>query len=94
MSKLLTMLMSGSIALTLSGFAMAQNQDADPAKGGATTTHPGTSEKGSPADPAAGGATTSKEEQEYLSALKKCEPLTGAEKDSCVEAARKKHGQM
>ena len=47
-----------------------------------------------PADPAAGGATASKNEQEYLAALKKCEPLTGSDKTQCVNAAKKKHGQM
>ena len=94
MSKLLTMLMAGSLALTLSGFAVAQNPPADPAAGGATTTEPAMSEKGSAADPAAGGATASKSEQEYLAALKKCEPLTGGDKTQCVDAAKKKHGQM
>jgi hypothetical protein len=33
-------------------------------------------------------------EQEYLAALKKCEPLAGTEKDKCIEAAKKKLGQM
>ena len=33
-------------------------------------------------------------EQEYMAALKKCEPLAGAEKDKCIEAAKKKLGQM
>jgi hypothetical protein len=35
-----------------------------------------------------------KREQEYLAALKKCEPLAGPEKDKCIEAAKKKLGQM
>lgn len=94
MSKLLTMLMAGSLALTLSGFAAAQNKPADPAAGGAATTEPAMSEKGSAADSAAGGATASKSEQEYLAALKKCEPLTGTDKTQCVDAAKKKYGQM
>ena len=33
-------------------------------------------------------------EQEYMAALKKCEPLAGAEKQKCIEAAKKKLGQM
>ena len=95
MSKLLTLLTAGSLALTLSGFATAQNQSGDPPAGGAPAAEPAVpAEKGSPSDPAAGGATATKSEQEYLSSLKNCEPLTGAEKDSCVEAAKKKHGQM
>ena len=132
MSKLLTMLIAGALALTLSGFAAAADKDydtqksqaaqpADPAAAGATSTTPAVSEKGStqqpadaaaagatstqpaisekattqqPGDPAAGGATVSQQEQEYLAALKKCEPLSGADKTKCVDAAKKKHGQM
>jgi hypothetical protein len=104
MSKLLTMLMAGAMALTLSGFTaaadkayddqQAQNKPADPAAGGAKQTTPAMSEKGSATDPAAGGATASKSEQEYLAALKKCEPLTGAEKQKCIDTAKKKAGQM
>lgn len=47
-----------------------------------------------PADPAAGGATDSKSEQEYLAALKKCEPLTGSDKTTCSENAKKKYGHL
>ena len=47
-----------------------------------------------PADPAAGAATASQRDQEYQAALKKCEPLTGTDKTKCVDAAKKKSGQM
>ena len=40
------------------------------------------------------GKDQTQREQEYLAALKKCEPLYGAEKDKCIEAAKKKLGQM
>jgi hypothetical protein len=33
-------------------------------------------------------------EQEYVAALKKCEPLNGADKQKCIDAAKKKFGQM
>jgi hypothetical protein len=33
-------------------------------------------------------------EQEYVAALKKCDPLTGADKQKCIDAAKKKFGQM
>jgi len=33
-----------------------------------------------------------KQEQEYLSALKKCESMNATEKQQCVEATRKKFG--
>jgi len=84
MSKLLTMLTAGVLALTLSGFAAAAEKAYDSQ----------TSEATQPADPAAGGATASRSEQEYLAALKKCEPLTGNDKTRCVDAAKKKYGQM
>ena len=45
-------------------------------------------------DPAAGGATTTQSDQEYLASLKRCEPLTGDEREKCVVEVRKQHGQM
>ena len=84
MSKLLTMLTAGALALTLSGFAAAADKDQN-------STQPQAQQ---PADPAAGGATASQRDQEYLAALKKCEPMTGADKTNCVNAAKKKYGQM
>ena len=84
MSKLLTMLTAGALALTLSGFAAAADKDQNSQQPQAQQ----------PSDPAAGGATASQRDQEYLAALKKCDPLTGADKTKCVDAAKKKYGQM
>lgn len=84
MSKILTLLCAGALALTLSGFAAAADKDQNSQQPQARQ----------PADPAAGGATASQRDQEYLAGLKKCEPLTGADKTKCVDAARKKYGQM
>ena len=84
MGKLSNMLSAGAVALTLSGFAAAADTDKN-------TQQPQTQQ---PADPAAGGAIASQREQEYLVALKKCEPLTGTDKTRCVDATRKKYGQM
>ncbi len=84
MSKLLTMLTAGALAMTLSGFAVAAEKEYDSQRPQAQQ----------PADPAAGGATASQREQEYLAALKKCEPLTGADKSKCIDTAKKKYGQM
>ena len=36
----------------------------------------------------------SQREQEYLAALKKCEPLAAGEKQKCIDAAKKRFGQM
>ena len=47
------------------------------------------------ADEPAGQATDpAQKEQELAAALKKCDALTGAEKQKCVDAAKKKFGQM
>lgn len=32
--------------------------------------------------------------EEFQAELKKCEPMTGAQKKACIDAAKKKHGQM
>ena len=39
-------------------------------------------------------ADSAKRQQEYMSALKRCEPLTGSDKQQCIEAAKKKYGEM
>jgi hypothetical protein len=64
MNKLYATLTAAAFALSMSGFAVAQQDDAE------------------------------KREQEYQAALKKCDPLAGAEKQKCIDEAKKKHGQM
>ena len=83
MSKILIIAMAGVLALTLSEGAAANDKD----QNSQTQTR-------QTADPAAGGATASEREWEYLTALQKCELLVEAEKSKCVNAARKKYGQM
>ena len=94
MSKLLNFLMAGALALTLGGFAVAQNQPTDPAQSGATNTPPAMSEEGSAGKKAEGAATAPQGDQELLAALKKCESLADVDKSKCVDAAKKKHGEM
>jgi ABC-type sugar transport system substrate-binding protein len=84
MSKLLTMLTAAVLALTLSGFAAAAERDQNSQQ----------TQDRQRADPAVGGATVSQHDQDYLVALKKCESLTGADKSRCIDAAKKKNGQM
>ena len=62
MSKLLSTLTAGALALTLSGFAFAQQDQA--------------------------------KEEQLKAELAKCESLQGADKTKCIEAAKKKAGQM
>jgi len=63
------------------------------AEGDATKAPQAKSEEGSAAKQAESGATASPSE-EYTAALKKCDPLTGTDKSQCVDAAKKKHGQI
>ena len=85
MNKLLTVVTAGVLAFTLGGVVSAADKDQN-------TRQPQAQQPVD--DPAAGGATTSQREQEYLAALKKCEPLTGNDKTRCVDAAKTKYGQM
>jgi hypothetical protein len=84
MTKLLIVLTTGILALTLSEVAAAEDTDQNSQQ----------MQIRQVADPAAGGATVTEREWNYLTALQKCELLVDAEKTKCVDAARKKYGQM
>ena len=95
MKTLPNMITAVALATALSGFAFAADNDQqtrDP-----QSNEPPTSETQTQLpvyDPAAGGATISPSYQDYLVELKNCEPLSGAEREACIDAARRKHGQM
>lgn len=40
------------------------------------------------------GGTVSAEEQAYLTDLQECDSMSGSQKQTCVDAAKKRHGQM
>ena len=85
MNKVLSALLAGALGLALNGMAAAADpypaaQPAD--KGGVTES------QNQP------GAAVSAKEQEYLAALKKCESLTGEKRQKCIDAAKKKAGDM
>jgi hypothetical protein len=84
MKKVLIVSMAGLLVLTLSEGAAADDKDQNTQQ----------RQTRQAADPAAGGATASESEWEYLAALQKCELLVDTEKARCVDAARKKYGQM
>jgi len=95
MSKLLTMMTAGALAFSLGGMVSAADRDQDSQQPKAQQPKAQQPQARQPIDdPAAGGATASQRDQEYLASLKKCEPLTGAERSKCIDAARKKHGQL
>lgn len=80
MNTLTSTIAAVALALSLSGFAFAADE---PPAGGQPSAQQGQ-----------GGGDATQREQEYLAALKKCDPLAGAEKQKCVDAAKKKYGQM
>ena len=100
MNKLVSMLLGAAAALTLSAAAIAADSDQpreapvpqDQAPAGATP--PGSVQDGVILDDAQAGAAVSAKEQAYLAGLKKCETLQGNEKEQCIDAARKKAGEM
>ena len=84
MSKVLIILMLAVLVLTLSEVAAAADKDQ-------YSQQPQTRQV---VDPAADGALASQREWEFLTAIQKCELRPGARKTKCVDAARKKYGQM
>jgi hypothetical protein len=84
MTKVLIVLTTGVLALMLSEVAAADDTDQNSQRKQTLQV----------ADPAAGGATASQREWDYLTALQKCERFVEAEKTRCVDAARKKYGEM
>jgi len=86
MSKTIVVVMAAVLALTLSEAAAPADQDKE------SPQQPRVAPEAT--DPSAGGATASEREWEYLTALQKCELLVDDERNKCVEAARKKFGQM
>lgn len=78
MTRLLSILAAGALALSVSGAAVAQDQN----------------QQGGGQQPQAQEGDASQREQDLQAALRKCEPLTGADKTKCIDEAKKKHGQM
>jgi hypothetical protein len=100
MNKLVSTLLGGAAVLTLSASAIAADPDQprelpvphNQVPAGATP--PGSVQDGVIVDGAQAGATVSAKEQAYLAGLKKCETLQGEQKEQCIDAARKKAGEM
>jgi hypothetical protein len=74
--------MAGVLALVLSGAGIAAEK---------ATSEPQSGTQQSQAQRPASG---SQSEEDYQAALKQCDPLQGAEKQKCIEAVKKQHGQM
>jgi hypothetical protein len=100
MNRFLT-LSFGTIALVACAMAGAANPD--PSRSAPVPPQPTPNptmqpipddNNGAVTDGAQSGAEMTAKDRVYLSALKRCEPLEGTERQACIEAARKKAGQM
>jgi hypothetical protein len=91
MSKLLSMILAGGAALAIGGTALANDPARDSGRDAQNQTQGAPVEQGDK-DVATEGRDPKKEE--FQADLKKCDALSGAEKKSCTDAAKKKHGQM
>jgi hypothetical protein len=92
MTKLISIFAASALALSVSGVAFAadektQDQPAYP-KTQDQTGAPKTQDQGAPP------AELSKQDQEYLVALKKCEGMQDAAKQKCIEQAKQKYNRM
>lgn len=103
MSKLVSVLTAALLGLAVNGAVLAQQDtNRDDTQREPSETQGGTQEQMNQEDGTQGGTAPgaasqgdlTEGEQEYLSALKKCEPLTGGDKEQCIKSAKEKHGQM
>jgi hypothetical protein len=105
MSKLLSVLIAGATALVMSGTVFAADdsqsgtQSSDPTMRNDTPDQAGQpandeDNRGVESMKSQPGGEVSAQEQEYLAALKKCESLEGDQKQECIDAAKKKAGEM
>ncbi len=92
MTKLMSIIAASGLALSLSGAAFAadqKTQDQPPyPKAQDQTGAPKTQDQG------ATPAEQSKQDQEYLVALKKCQGLQEAAKQKCIDQAKQQHNRM
>jgi hypothetical protein len=84
MSKLIGTFTAAALAMALSGFVYAADEPQPGAQGQPKA------EQSQPAQ----SSDSAKREQEYLTALKRCESLSASDKQKCIEAAKKKYGEM
>jgi uncharacterized protein HemX len=82
MKQLLLSLAASVLALALNGVGYAaEKSQGDPQTG---------TQKSQAQRPSDG----SQSEEEYQAALKQCDSMQGAEKQKCIQAVKKQHGQM
>jgi hypothetical protein len=94
MSKLLSLLTAGTLALAASGFVSAADEPYPSTQTGQSQNQNETTPGNQPGQNETTPGTDQKS-AEYLAALKKCDAINNAgDRQKCVDAAKKKHGQM
>jgi hypothetical protein len=81
MSKMLSTIIAAALTLGLSGLAFAADQST------------GQSSKQSNQGAQQGGQATGQSDA-YKAAMQKCQQMSGADRQKCMDTAKKKHGQM
>ena len=92
---LLSLLVAGLFAC-LGTVAMAQNVTAEDQPKADAAADPQTADPAAadPSSPAQNDSASAQKNEEYQAAMKKCEALDGNDKTTCMDEAKKKHGQM
>jgi hypothetical protein len=95
MSKLLSLFTAGALALAASGFVSAADEPYPSSQTGQSQTQKETAPANQPSQNETTPGNTDQQSAEYLAALKKCDAINNAgDRQKCVDAAKKKHGQM
>ncbi len=101
MKRTMLSLLVASLFAALASSTMAQNVTADEQPSADAQTNQqsndaaaGAANESQPADSQTDAASDSQREQDYQAAMKKCEEMSGAEKTTCMDEAKKKSGQM
>jgi len=84
MTKLMSILAASALAVSVSAVTFAADDK----------TQDQTSTPRTQQDPARAPADQSKQDQEYLVALKKCDGLQDAAKQKCIDQAKQKYNRM
>ncbi len=98
MNRILATSMAGVVALVLSTFATAADTQSQPSAQQEPTQQeqvPNQGQSGASVDSQAKpGTDNGGQNRDYSAALKKCNSMSGAQKDKCIDSARKQHGKL
>jgi hypothetical protein len=94
MSKLLSTIAGAALALSLSGFALAADQSTGQSSQGTQGAQSSQSGGQSSGQSSGQSGQATGQSDAYKAAMQKCQQMSGADKQKCMDTAKKKHGQM